>query len=166
MLSTENLIFTIFSYLFMVKAYKLTLVIKKIEKSINLKGKIKSFLNLFKLFFFVFLIAHFMVRYSCIVMNQSCFQYRIAEYSLKYYETNFLSEVNSTNWFVSYIYSMYFILMTMTTIGYGDLVPQNPIEVCYTIFVMLVSSALFGYTLNAINQIFDEIKINSEKYQE
>ena len=60
--------------------------------------------------------------------------------------------------FLKASFMRYFILMTMTTIGYRDLVPKNLIEMCYTIFVMLVSSELFGYTLNAINQIFDEIK--------
>lgn len=53
----------------------------------------------------------------------------------------------------------------MTTIGYGDIVPKNPIEIFYTLFVMLICSALFGYTLNSINQIFDEFKNNTESYR-
>lgn len=56
---------------------------------------------------------------------------------------------------------MHFILMTMTTIGYGDITPKNPMEAIFTLFIMviekylyldkLICSALFGYTLNCIN---------------
>jgi len=55
---------------------------------------------------------------------------------------------------------MYFILMTMTTIGYGDIAPSNAIEAVFTLFIMVINqiihlkiffSALFGYTLNCIN---------------
>lgn len=53
----------------------------------------------------------------------------------------------------------------MTTVGYGDIVPTNPIETTACLFLMLICSALFGYTLNSINQILDELKKNTENYK-
>ena len=68
------------------------------------------------------------------------------------------------NWVVAYIYAMHFILMTMTTIGYGDITPRNPMEAVFTLFIMLICSALFGYTLNCINQILDDLKRGKANY--
>jgi hypothetical protein len=49
-----------------------------------------------------------------------------------------VTDLNSgSNWIVGYIYSMHFILMTMTTIGYGDITPKNPIEAVFTLFIMV-----------------------------
>ena len=38
----------------------------------------------------------------------------------------------------------------MTTIGYGDVTPQNLIERVYLIFVAIVSCCTFGYSINSI----------------
>jgi len=38
---------------------------------------------------------------------------------------------------------MYFILMTMTTIGYGDIVPKNPIELFSSLFIMVIILLFF-----------------------
>ena len=46
-------------------------------------------------------------------------------------------DLEFNDWFIQYIYAMYFILMTMTTIGYGDMVGRNPIETFYTLFMMV-----------------------------
>lgn len=76
----------------------------------------------------------------------------ISNYSYKYYEETMITRYDlGSSVIVGYVYSLYFILMTMTTIGYGDITPVNPIEIGFTLFVMLICSALFGFTLNSIN---------------
>lgn len=49
---------------------------------------------------------------------------------------------------ISYCYlrSIYFVLSTLTSVGYGDVAPYNNIEFCYEIFVV----ALSGACLNAL----------------
>ena len=90
----------------------------------------------------------------------------IGNYSFETYETNWIQTYvpEKSHWLVTYVYSMYFILMTMTTVGYGDIVPKNPIENSFVLIVMIVCSALFGYTLNCINQILDDQKKNKDNY--
>jgi voltage-gated potassium channel Kch len=44
---------------------------------------------------------------------------------------------DGSNWTVAYVFAIYFILMTMTTIGYGDITPKNPMEAVFTIFIMV-----------------------------
>eukprot|EP00930_Biecheleria_cincta_P050970 TRINITY_DN36125_c0_g1_i1.p1 TRINITY_DN36125_c0_g1~~TRINITY_DN36125_c0_g1_i1.p1 ORF type:complete len:754 (-),score=128.66 TRINITY_DN36125_c0_g1_i1:53-2314(-) len=43
-----------------------------------------------------------------------------------------------------YVKDLYFVIMTMTTIGYGDVVPIGMWSRAYAIFVMLIASVFFG----------------------
>lgn len=42
----------------------------------------------------------------------------------------------------------------MATIGYGDITPVNLTERIYVIVMTMISSAMFGYTVNSIGSIF------------
>jgi hypothetical protein len=41
----------------------------------------------------------------------------------------------------------------MTTVGFGDILPKNNIEVIAVIVAMYVSGWIFSYSLNTIGQI-------------
>lgn len=45
----------------------------------------------------------------------------------------------------------------MVTVGYGDVTPANPIEMVIAIIVMIISSVVFGYSLNSIGIILKNI---------
>ena len=51
-------------------------------------------------------------------------------------------------WMEKYLYSIYWALTTMVTVGYGDIVPQNRVEVGFCSFTILSGSMVFGYCLN------------------
>ena len=42
----------------------------------------------------------------------------------------------------------------MATIGYGDIVPTNIMEKSFLIIIVIFSTGVFGYYLNAIANIF------------
>ncbi len=48
------------------------------------------------------------------------------------------------------------MIVTMSTIGYGDVIPITPIEVIYVIVISLISCGMFGYSMNTIGQILSE----------
>lgn len=51
----------------------------------------------------------------------------------------------------------------MCTIGYGDTVPTNPAEQILCIFTMISVSLIYGYSLNTIGQIIQDLsKVESE----
>lgn len=60
----------------------------------------------------------------------------------------------------SYIADVYWVVMTMTTIGFGDIVPKNTPSRSYAIFVMLTSSLFSGIvvalTTQVIRQLLDD----------
>ncbi len=45
-------------------------------------------------------------------------------------------------------------MTTMTTIGYGDIVPRNYLEVGYTVIIEVFSTFIFAFSMNMIMSIF------------
>ena len=44
-----------------------------------------------------------------------------------------------------YLYSVYWALTTLTTVGYGDITPTNNLERLYSLFALLTGALVFGY---------------------
>lgn len=57
-----------------------------------------------------------------------------------------------------YLTSLYFVITTMTTVGYGDISPTNEIEQIFGIFMMISGVVAFSFataTLSSILANFD-----------
>ncbi|EAR92709.2 cation channel family protein (macronuclear) [Tetrahymena thermophila SB210] len=70
--------------------------------------------------------------------------------------------LQNDNWQSVYLKSIYYALVTMITVGYGDITPQNYSETIFVSFIMVLACGIFGYSLNQIGTIFNDIF----KYQE
>ena len=57
------------------------------------------------------------------------------------------------DWMSKYLNSLYWSLVTMSTVGYGDIVPQNQTEKGFCIFTILVGFTLFGFTMGSFGDI-------------
>jgi len=86
----------------------------------------------------------------------------------------------------SYLAALYWAVMTVTTIGYGDVVPRSSLERAFTIFAMLLGAGSYAYCVGAVcglvasmseskavfqrkldklNNLMNELQIKSSKQQ-
>jgi voltage-gated potassium channel Kch len=58
-------------------------------------------------------------------------------------------------WVEQYILSLYWGVITMITVGYGDIVPVTTPERLVSILLTIVSCGMFAYAVNQIGNIFE-----------
>jgi len=58
--------------------------------------------------------------------------------------------VEDANWETQYISAFYFTTVTMITVGYGDILPQNNLEMVLCVVTMMIACGVFGYSLNEV----------------
>lgn len=60
-----------------------------------------------------------------------------------------------------YIYSLYFTLTTMTTVGYGDIVATNVVEVSFALILLFIASVVFAGLMGALSDLISTL--NNDK---
>jgi len=68
-------------------------------------------------------------------------------------------------WDVRYVNGFYFMIVTIVTVGYGDMTPQTTLEKGFICFLVLFGCGQFGYCLNKIGSIFQQMFENETKLQ-
>ncbi|EAR82046.2 cyclic nucleotide-binding domain protein (macronuclear) [Tetrahymena thermophila SB210] len=66
--------------------------------------------------------------------------------------------------FQRYVAGLYWSTITMTTIGYGDIIPNSTTERIYVSFVSLISCGIFGYSISQIGGIVMEMQNKSDLF--
>ena len=64
-----------------------------------------------------------------------------------------------------YAAALYWSVMTLTSIGYGDIAPQNPAEQVFCCALMLISSAVWAYVIGTIAGICATLNPNLVQYR-
>ncbi|CAD8116561.1 unnamed protein product [Paramecium sonneborni] len=107
---------------------------------------LRGIINLIKLIFTLLFILHL---FSCIWFWFS--QISLDDSWIRY------NNLDIKTWELQYLESLYFAVVTMLTIGYGDNVPKNSIEKIVTIIFILGACLWFSYSVNFIGGIIDDI---------
>ena len=66
--------------------------------------------------------------------------------------------------YTTYVSSLYWVVATMTTVGYGDITPDSDAQRLYAIFTMLLGYSLIGYLIGSIAGILTKKNPAREKY--
>ena len=144
-------IFLIFFYL---KLKHFNETIMKFEEVILMHFKFNNALSLIKLVARMIMLSHI---FACIWIYIG---------NLNYYETSWIKQRNLENESIVnvFLYSYYFVCVTINTVGYGDISPTNPIETWFIIIFIYVACVVFAYTINSIGLILDNINKNQKEY--
>ena len=63
-----------------------------------------------------------------------------------------------------YLFSMYWVVTTMTTVGYGDLTAKNDAERAFSIFAMILGGSFYGLLIAKITAIVAEAESKQREY--
>ena len=141
---------TILEIMPVLRVRNLTTLVKKLEECLQLKGKEEGIFQLIKLIINLLFLAHL-----C-----ACVFHFLGNWELNNgYFDNWLSfkNIDGEVWQVRYVYSMYFSIVTMMTVGYGDISARNYVECIFIIFFIIYGCGVFGYSINNIGNIFKEM---------
>ena len=153
-----NLITRLVAFIYVLDWIKLTYIYKGknkyLEKSLLNADKNEIKLYLQKIISYIYVIAFFFIlAHIC-----TCIFLYIGFETRQIYGKNWIDYDNSNdkNLFELYINGLYFIFLTILTVEYGDIVPQNLPERIFSILLMLIGCFLYSYLIILGTVIFGE----------
>ena len=140
------------------KLKRVKIAISNYEEIIASNGKHDFLLSACKLMYVILFITHL----------NGCIWHACAYFSLGGNNLTWLdySQLKSSHWAVRYLYSLYWAISIMATIGFGEKIsPQNNYECILGIFILIISVLLFGYCINSMKQILDMMFKEEQEYK-
>ncbi|CAD8064276.1 unnamed protein product [Paramecium sonneborni] len=150
MIGRQNIPYIEFVLLFRVS--RVMHIFENIVETLNLRVNFASAVDIISLLS-TFLFASHII---------ACFWHFIAIQEQEFETKTWIqrAQLQDENWQARYITSFYWACITTLTIGYGDIIPVTKYEQIFVIFVTLLSSIIFGYTISSIGSIFAQMSEN------
>ena len=107
------------------------------------------------------------IKFGCIFFMlshiSSCFFVYIGYSSISNVNWICYAQLSNSNKFDVYIASLYYVLVTIYSVGYGEITPQNYLEILCIIFLLIFGSMIYSYGISSISTMFSE---RSKKFME
>jgi len=66
----------------------------------------------------------------------------------------------------TYLEAFYWTVTTLTTIGYGDITPAEPLQFIFVIIIMLIGAAIYGFIIGNIANIIANLDVAKTQFRE
>ncbi len=140
------------------KIKRVKIAISNYEEIIASNGKHDFVLSFTKLMYVIIFITHV----------NACVWHAIGYFNTNEHVTTWLdySGLRSEHWLVRYMYSFYWAISMMSTIGFGEKIsPRNSLECAGGVVILIISVLLFGYCINSMKQILDMMSKEENDYK-
>jgi hypothetical protein len=110
--------------------------------------KVRDYVDLVTLFVFVFFATHLLACFWCFLGR---LDYKLpVDDKFSWINTNSFDEKDFTS---LYIFSVYFILQTLTTVGYGDHTGSTTYEYIFCMVLEFIGLSFFSFLMGSINNM-------------
>ena len=141
------------------KIKRVKIAILNFEEITASNGKHDYLLSFFRLMYVILFITHL----NACVWHAFAYFHPDKDHIITWLDSSGLKE---TSWIVRYLYSFYWAISMMATIGFGEKIsPSNKIECAGGILILIVSVLLFGYCINSMKQILDMMSKQENEYK-
>ena len=155
----HSFIIQVLQILVFCKMKRIQIIINNFKEMMSLNGKNDYILSLIILTFEIIFFCHL----NACLWHFVAYYYPSTQETITWLDS---SHTRSLAWPTRYYYSLYWSVSVMVTIGFGEKVsPQNNIELLTGIFILLSSALFFGYTINVIREISNEMMKNEKEYK-
>ncbi|OQS06854.1 tetrameric potassium-selective cyclic nucleotide gated channel-like [Thraustotheca clavata] len=155
---------------------KLRLFFKRAEENFGLNPGV---VRLTRLIFLVLFLAHVLACFFHLLGQPldistssatSSRRLRIAEsWQLTTYSSNSTwlidNDLRSQSDGLRYLYSLYWVITTLTGVGYGDIHAVSVSERVFAIFAMMIGASVFGFVIGNISSLLDSMDTRAAVYQ-
>jgi hypothetical protein len=133
---------------FFFKLIELMHVISNLEESVYMSETVEAMVELLKLITKIIYYTHL----------EACLWHAIAYFNKNDDTWLTHAELDGAHWFDKYLASLYWSVSSMITASYGEKVsPQNRFEMIIGVFLLLLSSMVFGYTIKSVAGVLDRL---------
>ncbi|KAM3144614.1 hypothetical protein pb186bvf_003221 [Paramecium bursaria] len=155
--------------LFYLKFYEVNKTRERIKYATYTNNNIWAFYKLFEIILVIIWICHL---FACVFhrIGQIAIRDGVPSWQQESKMFNFdqdgqtLYVYNELSLKLQYMYSFYWAVSTMISVGYGDITSCNTSEVLVNILSMFVSCILFAYSINAIWQLIRQFHKQNHKF--
>ena len=155
MLHDQGIGLKILQLLVFCKMKRIQIIMNNFKEMISLNGKNDYILSLIILIVTIVFFCHI----------NACIWHLVAYYNTSNTWLDY-SHTRTLLWTTRYYYALFWSISVVVTIGFGEKVsPQNNIELIVGSAIFLISALFFGYTINAMREIFDEMSKHEKQYK-
>ena len=145
--------------------YLFTLIQKlKIFKILSENSNIMIFLNKFEHFTFYSSVYISLIGFFLILHNISCIYIFLGKFTYPNWIVHL--GIEQDNFIEIYIYALYYIISTVTTVGYGDVSTYTCLERFFGIFILIVGIMGYSVALTSVSGYIHKMNSKAENYQE